>query len=181
MSEIQFVYCKEDNFMYFSFELHAKTTEDIFWHMMKTIFTINVSICIKFPNKLSVTTAWLHLIWNLSNNKISYVLRKTWGTFTFPFCWIVRQNSVCERMVLRLDTSCLSGELRGFSGSRLLLHASYAVKSTKQSFNPEHKIIIPWNFPQHALSQHTLTLSLSLSPFIYSFHQKDNSRNLGTV
>jgi len=30
MSEMLFVYCKEDYFMYFSFELHAKTTEDTF-------------------------------------------------------------------------------------------------------------------------------------------------------
>ena len=30
MSEMQFVYCKEDNYMYFSSEVHAKTTEDIF-------------------------------------------------------------------------------------------------------------------------------------------------------
>ena len=30
MSEMQFVYSKQDNLMYFSFELHAKTTEDIF-------------------------------------------------------------------------------------------------------------------------------------------------------
>jgi hypothetical protein len=30
MLEMQFDYGKEDNFTYFSFELHAKTKEDIF-------------------------------------------------------------------------------------------------------------------------------------------------------